>query len=169
MSCACLLLPARWRHAAAGCAEAFWGASSACSQTSDYDTIKSHLEIGRYVFLVFILIEIVALAVTVVVRVRNPYEADADSFEEQQAARSAMAQIQMEGLKHSMQRTASKSPAVGAPDGNFYTASSKMMKRCGGTPALCGGHALVGAGCRRCRAEFALNRCVLLFAACQRR
>jgi len=94
------------------------------------------------------------------VRVRNPYEADADSFEEQQAARSAMAQIQMEGLKHSMQRTASKSPAVGAPDGNFYTASSKMMKRCGGTPDLRGGHAPFAAGSGCCRTQFALTVCV---------
>ena len=102
----------------------------ACRQdTANADEIKSHLEIGRWVFLVFVLIEFVALIVTIVVRIRNPYEADADSFEEQQAARSAMAQIQMEGLKHSMQRTASKSPAVGANDGNFYTVSNKLYKR----------------------------------------
>lgn len=76
-----------------------------------------------------ILAEFVALLVTIVLRVTNPHAADAEGFEEQQAARSAMSQIQMEGLKHSVQRSASKSPAIAAADGNFYTASNKLYKR----------------------------------------
>jgi hypothetical protein len=100
----------------------------ACSK-DETAKVEKALKVGRYVFLVTVVLEFVVLMATIVLRVRNPHASEPEDFDEQQAARSAMAQIQMEGLKHSMQRTASKSPAVGAADGNFYTASSKLYKR----------------------------------------
>jgi hypothetical protein len=93
------------------------------------ENIRNALEIGRYIFLVAVLLEFIALMASIVLRVRSPHASDDDEdVEERQAARSAMAQIQMEGLKHSMSKAASRSPAVGATDGNFYTSSTKMAK-----------------------------------------
>lgn len=91
------------------------------------ESIKSDLEIGRYVFLVFVIIEFIALLVTIIMKVKYPYKAEGDELDEQRSARSAMAQIQMESLKSSVTRKGAASPAP--EGGNFYTASAKMNKR----------------------------------------
>jgi hypothetical protein len=88
------------------------------------DDFKTSLEIGRYVFLVLVLLEILGLLVTMVIRIKYPHRTeDGGTFEEQRAARSAMAQIQMESLKS----TVTRSPGT-AESNNFYTASSKVYK-----------------------------------------
>ena len=94
-------------------------------QVSWEETIRSQLEIGRYVFLVFVIFQFIALLVTIVMRVKYPYKSEGDDLDEKKAARSAMAQIQMESLKSSV---ANKS-TPGPEGGNFYTASNKMYKR----------------------------------------
>lgn len=95
-------------------------------QVSWQEDIKSTLEVGRYVFLVFVIFEFVALLVTIVMKVKYPYKVDGDELDEQRSARSAMAQIQMESLKSSVSRKGAASPAP--EGGNFYTASNKMYK-----------------------------------------
>lgn len=84
-------------------------------------------------FLVAILFQAIALMITIVMRVRHPYEDDVDDYSENQSAQSAMAQIQMENLKHSVLRGSAKSstPATSstASDNNFYTSSSKLYKK----------------------------------------
>ncbi len=97
-------------------------------ELSLWEGIKSDLEIGRYVFLVFVLLEFIALMVTIVMRVRFPHKEGPEQFEEQQAARSAMAQIQMESLKQSVGRSNKYATSPAPNDGNFYTASGKMYK-----------------------------------------
>ena len=98
-------------------------------EVAQAQSIKNSLEIGRYVFLVFAIFQFIALLITIVMRIKNPYKEDPDTLEEQRAARSAMAQIQMESLKHSVSR-GSKHPTSPAPDSsNYYTASNKMMRR----------------------------------------
>lgn len=101
---------------------------AAAAVSNDQDKYRTSLEIGRYVFLVAVLIEFIILLVTIVLRVRHPYKESEGDFEEQRAARSAMAQIQMESLKNSTQRGNGKSPGPGQ-DSNFYTGSAKLYKR----------------------------------------
>ena len=97
-------------------------------QVAQQETLTSELEIGRYVFLVFIIIQFIVLLVTIVIRVKFPHKEEGDDFEEQRGARSAMAQIQMESLKNSVSRN--KQATSPAPEGsNFYTSSNKMYKR----------------------------------------
>lgn len=103
-------------------------AGMSADELSLWEGIKSDLEVGRYVFLVFILLEFIALMVTIVMRVRFPHKESPDQFEEQQAARSAMAQIQMESLKSSVGRSNKYATSPAPSDGNFYTASGKMYK-----------------------------------------
>lgn len=83
------------------------------------------LKVGRYIFLVLVIIEIIVIIVTVVVHVRNPHEEEPETLEEQRAARSAMAQIQMESLKNSTSRS---SASPGMDSNSFYTGSAKMYK-----------------------------------------
>lgn len=100
--------------------------SMTADQVAMQQSIKSDLEIGRYVFLVFTLFEFIAYLVTIVMRVRFPYKEDAEQFEEQRSARSAMAQIQMESLKSAVKTN--KYATSPAPDQGLYTASKKMNK-----------------------------------------
>ncbi len=96
-------------------------------QVAEQESLTSTLEIGRYVFLVFIILQFIALLVTIVMRVKFPHANESDDFEEQRGARSAMAQIQMESLKNSVSKN--KTATSPAPEGgNFYTASNKMYK-----------------------------------------
>jgi len=91
------------------------------------EEFRNDLDIARYIFLVVAILEFIAIITTIVIRIRHPYKnglRDGDE-EDQLAAKSAMAQIQMEGLKHSVK----KSENAGASDGNFYTSSKKMYKR----------------------------------------
>lgn len=88
---------------------------------------KNDLDVPRYIFLVFAILELLAIITTIVIRIRHPYEGgmlEGDE-EDQLAAKSAMAQIQMEGLKNSVK----KNDKGGSSDGNFYTSSKKMYKR----------------------------------------
>ncbi|KAL4538707.1 hypothetical protein Ndes2526B_g03005 [Nannochloris sp. 'desiccata'] len=96
-------------------------------QVAEQESLTSNLEIGRYVFLVFIILQFIALLVTIVMRVKFPHVTESEDFEEQRGARSAMAQIQMESLKNSVSRN--KQATSPAPsEGNFYAASNKMYK-----------------------------------------
>jgi hypothetical protein len=91
------------------------------------EEFRNDLDIARYIFLVIAIFEFIAIIATIVIRIRHPYKnglRDGDE-EDQLAAKSAMAQIQMEGLKHSVK----KSENAGTSDGNFYTSSKKMYKR----------------------------------------
>lgn len=98
-------------------------------QVAQQESIKSQLEIGRYVFLVFIIIQFIVLLVTIVMRVKFPHKDEGNDFEEQRGARSAMAQIQMESLKNSVSSRNKQATSPAPEGGNFYTASNKMYKR----------------------------------------
>eukprot|EP00890_Picochlorum_soloecismus_P003642 jgi/Picsp_1/4279/NSC_01788-R1_expressed protein [Chlorella variabilis] len=90
------------------------------------EEFRNDLDVARYIFLVIAILEFIAIIVAIVIRIRYPYKnglRDGDE-EDQLAAKSAMAQIQMEGLKHSVKN----SENAGASDGNFYTSSKKMYK-----------------------------------------
>ena len=65
--------------------------------------------------------------VTIVMRVRSPYVDESLDFEEQKAARSAMAQIQMESLKKSVS-SGNKTATSPLPEGSMYSSSGKMSK-----------------------------------------
>lgn len=96
-------------------------------QVAEQESLTSHLEIGRYVFLVFVILQFVALLVTIVMRVKFPHANESEDIEEQKGARSAMAQIQMESLKSSVSRN--KQATSPAPaEGNLYASSNKMYK-----------------------------------------
>jgi hypothetical protein len=98
-------------------------------QVAAQESLTSDLEIGRYVFLVFIIIQFIVLLVTIVMRVKFPHKNEGDDFEEQRGARSAMAQIQMESLKNSVSRNNKQATSPAPEGGNLYTASNKMYKR----------------------------------------
>lgn len=108
-------------------------AAAAAAATQDYDNIynskKTSLEIGRYIFLVAVLIQMVALMVTIVMKVRHPHDDDMEEYNAHaQTANSAMAQIQLENLKHSVLKSKSTASTPGDGDGNFYTSSNKLYK-----------------------------------------
>lgn len=86
---------------------------------------RTELEIGRYVFLVAVIIEFIVLLIVVIIKVRNPHQAEGDSVDDQRAARSAIAQIQMESLKSSVQKGNSKNQAE---NNSFYSSSGKMYR-----------------------------------------
>lgn len=90
------------------------------------DEYSQSLKIGRYFFLVFVLVELVVVFVIILVRIRNPHIEESESIEDQRAARSAMAQIQLESLKTSTGRSTA-SPGMDT-NTSFYTASSKMYR-----------------------------------------
>lgn len=88
---------------------------------------RRDLDVARYIFLVFCLLELLSIIATIIIKVRHPYEHGVDGDEEDQlAAKSAMAQIQLEGLKNSVKKSDS---AKGSSEGTFYTSSKKMYKR----------------------------------------
>jgi hypothetical protein len=89
--------------------------------TNEY---TNDLQYARYIFFVFSLIELIMILVTVIIKIKHPYKNGVEGDEEDQlAAKSAMAQIQLEGLKSSV-----KGSENGRGDGSFYTSSKKMYK-----------------------------------------
>eukprot|EP00889_Picochlorum_renovo_P003531 jgi/Picre1/30561/NNA_005923.t1 len=59
------------------------------------------LQYARYIFLVLSIIEFILVIITTVVKIKHPYKGGVEGDEEDQlAAQSAMAQIQLEGLKN---------------------------------------------------------------------
>lgn len=95
-------------------------------QVAKQEQLTSDLEIGRYVFLVFIILQFILLLVTIVMRVKFPYANENEDVEGQKDARSAMAQIQMESLKNSVSRN--KTATSPAPAEGLYTTSNKQNK-----------------------------------------
>lgn len=91
-----------------------------------YDSTYNHLNIGRYVFLVVILLQFLALLVTIVMKVRYPYADDFEDYNsEASTAQSAMAQIQLENLKHSVSKSKSSTDA----NTSYYATSQKMYRK----------------------------------------
>ena len=80
------------------------------------------LQYARYIFFVFALIEFILIITTLIIKWRRPYADGVDGDEEHQlAAKSTMAQIQLEGLKNS----------VSSPNGgndSFYSTSKKAYR-----------------------------------------
>lgn len=83
------------------------------------------LQYARYIFLVLSIIEFILVIITTVVKIKHPYKGGVEGDEEDQlAAQSAMAQIQLEGLKNSV-----KTSNENGSESSTYTASKKMYKR----------------------------------------
>jgi hypothetical protein len=80
------------------------------------------LQYARYIFFVFALIEFILIIATLVIKWRRPHADGGDGDEEdQQAAKSTMAQIQLEGLKSSV------SPQNGG-NGSLYSTDKKSYR-----------------------------------------
>lgn len=83
------------------------------------------LQYARYIFLVLSIIEFILVIITTVVKIKHPYKGGVEGDEEDQlAAQSAMAQIQLEGLKNSV-----KTSNENGSESSTYAASKKMYKR----------------------------------------
>lgn len=81
------------------------------------------LKYARYIFFAFSLVEMILIVATLVIKIRHPYKDGIEGDEEDQlAAKSTMAQIQLEGLKSSVKNNESSN------DSNFYNSSKKMYK-----------------------------------------
>ena len=79
------------------------------------------LQYARYIFFAFSLIEFILIITTLIIKWRRPYANGVDGDEEDQlAAKSTMAQIQLEGLKNSVSQN----------NGNdsFYSTSKKAYR-----------------------------------------
>ena len=86
--------------------------------TTEY---TNDLQYARYIFFVFALIELLLVIATLIIKWRRPYADGVEGDEEDQlAAKSTMAQIQLEGLKSS----------VSSQNGNdsFYSTSKKAYR-----------------------------------------
>jgi hypothetical protein len=82
------------------------------------------LQYARYIFFVFAVIELILIIVTTVIKIRHPHKDGAVGDEEDQlAAKSTMAQIQMEGLKNSVSQNGNNGDSS-----NMYSSSRKMYK-----------------------------------------
>ncbi len=84
----------------------------------------NELQYARYIFLVFSIIEFILVIVTTVVKIKHPYKDGVEGdAEDQLAAQSAMAQIQLEGLKNSVKTNENGS------ESSTYATSKKMYRR----------------------------------------
>lgn len=83
----------------------------------------NELKYARYIFFVFSLIELILIIATVIIKIKHPYKDGIEGDEEDQlAAKSTMAQIQLEGLKSSVKKNENSN------ESSFYTSSKKMYK-----------------------------------------
>ena len=80
------------------------------------------LQYARYIFFTFSLIEFILVVATLIIKWRRPYANGVEGDEEDQlAAKSTMAQIQLEGLKNSVSQNDNG-------NGSFYSSSKKAYK-----------------------------------------
>ena len=81
------------------------------------------LTYARYIFFVFSLIELLLIIATLIIKIKHPYkDGIAGDEEDQLAAKSTMAQIQLEGLKSSVRSNENSN------DSNLYGSSKKMYR-----------------------------------------
>ena len=81
------------------------------------------LTYARYIFFVFSLIELILIIATLIIKIKHPYkDGIAGDEEDQLAAKSTMAQIQLEGLKSSVRSNENSN------DSNLYGSSKKMYR-----------------------------------------
>lgn len=83
----------------------------------------NELKYARYIFFAFSLIELILIIATLIIKIKHPYKDGIEGDEEDQlAAKSTMAQIQLEGLKSSVKNNETSN------DSSFYNSSKKMYK-----------------------------------------
>ena len=81
------------------------------------------LTYARYIFFVFSLIELLLIIATLIIKIKHPYkDGIAGDEEDQLAAKSTMAQIQLEGLKSSVRSNENSNVS------NLYGSSKKMYR-----------------------------------------
>lgn len=86
------------------------------------------LQAARYIFFVFALIEFILIIATLIIRWRRPHAEGVDGDEEDQlAAKSTMAQIQLEGLKSSMSAQNGGNQSLYSSDKKSYRSVTKKM------------------------------------------
>ncbi|GAB4814716.1 hypothetical protein N2152v2_001762 [Parachlorella kessleri] len=99
-------------------------------------TVRNALEIGRWVFLVVIILQLIGLIVAISMKTccyrtaedYEDFEAQAQEAQSNKAqAEAVKAQIQMENLKQSIGKTSMKSPGTDSGS-NFYASSSRLYK-----------------------------------------
>ncbi len=81
------------------------------------------LKYARYIFFVFSVIELILIIATLIIKLKHPYKDGIEGDQEDQlAAKSTMAQIQLEGLKSSIKNNENSN------DSSVYNSSKKMYK-----------------------------------------
>jgi len=81
------------------------------------------LKYARYIFFVFSVIELFLIIATLIIKLKHPYKDGIEGDQEDQlAAKSTMAQIQLEGLKSSIKNNENSN------DSSVYNSSKKMYK-----------------------------------------